>query len=85
VDLKQVVVYNLLVVMLDKMSLWANNKPLRIAYRSCSNYRLLWTENKLLCTIYKSFYWNNMSLWAKDKSLSINKQSLVYIYLYFEF
>ena len=67
-DLKQVVVYNLLVVMLDKMSLWANNKPLRIAYRSLfSNDRFLWTKSKLLCTIYKSLYLNNMSLWATDR------------------
>ena len=57
------------------MSLWANDKPLSIAYRSCSNYRLLWTERKLLCTIYKSLHWNNMSLWAKDKSLSIAYRS----------
>ena len=58
------------------MSLWANDKPLSIAYRSCSNYRLLWTKSKLLCTIYRSLYWNNMSLWAKYKPLSIVYRSL---------
>jgi len=42
---KQVVVYNLQVVVLEKQSLWAKDKPLSIAYRSlCSNYKLLWTS-----------------------------------------
>jgi len=60
-------------IFFNYISLLTKGKWFGIFYRSlCSTYKLLWTKRNLLCTIYKSLCWQNMSLWANDKPLSIH-------------